>query len=170
MLPPRENGPFGWMPQTRDKQNQENELMLTMDGPPEAKGTVEIDGSTSAEVNINGKLNEIMTMYILQNKESHFSKRYRIKKILQNEPELEYAYEICMGKKCLNFGHCSQNLCNQPEKLVKMAKAAELSKSSVGTILGALVSIFAVVAFGFVLYIKREYLVDLYNKNIIVLQ
>ena len=117
-------------------------------------GNVEIDGSTSAEVNINGDGKEILNQYFL--KESEKAKP-------------EYAYSICTEKKCLSAGQCTKNLCNHPEKFEEIIKTklAELSKSSssVGIVLGVLTSIFVVAAIGFLLFKYWELVVDFFNKN-----
>ena len=96
-----------------------------MDGPSVANGNVEIDGSTRAEVNINVNSKEILNQFFL--KESEKAKP-------------EYAYSICTEKKCLSAGQCTKNLCNHPEKFEEIIKTklAELSKSSVGIVLGVL--------------------------------
>ena len=79
-----------------------------MDGHSEAKANVEIDESTSAEVNINGNSKELLKSLIKE-----------------EEVTPEYAYKICTEKKCLHHGLCRKTLCNHPEKLVKMANSAE---------------------------------------------
>ena len=85
-----------------------------MDGPSEAKVNVEIDDSTSAEVNLNGNSNKILKMTL-------------------NDEEFkdpEYAYKICMDKKCLIAALCTKNLCNHPEDLLEKANSAEGIKLS----------------------------------------
>jgi len=82
-----------------------------------AKANVEIDDSTSAEVNINGNINEILNQIFRSPGEV--------------EPTLEYAVKICTEKKCLHKGECTKNLCNHPEDLVKMANSAEGVKLSI---------------------------------------
>merc|ERR1740129_917241 len=80
----------------------------------EAKVNVEIDDSTSAEVNLNGNSNKILKMTI-------------------NDEEFkdpEYAYKICMDKKCLIAALCPKNLCNHPEDLLEKANSAEGIKLS----------------------------------------
>ena len=59
-----------------------------MDGPSEAKVNVQIDDSTSAEVNLNGNSNKVLNQ-IFGNPRT------------RQEPE--YAYKICMEKKCIHF-------------------------------------------------------------------
>jgi len=65
-----------------------------------AKANVEIDDSTSAEVNLNGNSNKVLNQ-IFGNPRT------------RQEPE--YAYKICMEKKCIHAGACTKNLCNHPE-------------------------------------------------------
>ena len=124
-----------------------------MDGLLVANAYVEIDDYTNAEVIINGNSKEIWNQWGVAS--------------TPLQPEPEYAYSICTEKKCLSSGQCTQNLCNHPEKIEKIIKAklAELSKSSVGIVLGVLASIFVVAAIGFLLFKKWALVVDLYNKN-----
>ena len=86
-----------------------------MDGPSEAKVNVQIDDSTSAEVNLNGNSNKFFSQ--IENPRT------------RQEPE--YAFKICMEKKCIHFGFCTKNLCNHPEDLEKMANSAEGIKLSI---------------------------------------
>lgn len=81
----------------------------------EAKGNVEIDDSTSAEVNINVNSNEILNQI--------YGSPERV--------EPTFAYKICTEKKCLHQGECTKNLCNHPDDLVKMANSAEGVKLSI---------------------------------------
>ena len=88
-----------------------------MDGPSEAKANVEIDDSTSAEVNLNGNSKDILNKMMVKLHRTSF--------------DLEYAFKICTEKKCLHAGLCTKNLCNHPEDLVKMANSAEGIKLSI---------------------------------------
>ena len=89
-----------------------------MDGPSEAKANVEIDDTTSAEVNLNVNSNEILN---------------KIVRTSRTRQEGEFAYKICTDQKCLIVGQCTKNLCNHPEDsdLVKMANSAEGIKLSI---------------------------------------
>lgn len=87
-----------------------------MDGPSEAKANVEIDDSTSVEVNLNANSNNILNQI--------FGNR-------RTRQEPEYAYKICTEKKCLHEGRCTKNFCNHLEDLVKMANSAEGIKLSI---------------------------------------
>jgi len=92
-----------------------------MDGPSEAKVNVQIDDSTSAEVNLNGNSNKFFR---------------QIDPVIVNSrarQEPEYAFKICTDQKCLIAGQCTKNLCNHPEDsdLVKMANSAEGIKLSI---------------------------------------
>ena len=89
-----------------------------MDGPSEAKANVEIDDTTSAEVNLNVNSNEILNEIVR-------TSRTRLGG--------EFAYKICTDQKCLIAGQCTKNLCNHPEDsdLVKMANSAEGIKLSI---------------------------------------
>ena len=114
-------------------------------------GNVKIDGSTSAEVNINGNSKEILNQFFLGQSSP------------QEVAALEYAYSICTEEKCLTAGQCTQNLCNHPEELEKMAAFVE--SSSLGIILGVLASICVVAVVGFLLFKYWELVVDFINKN-----
>ena len=87
-----------------------------MDGPSVAKANVEIDDSTRAEVNLNGNSNKILNQ-VIEN--------------LRTRLDDEFAYKICMDKKCLIAAQCTKNLCNHPEDLLKKANSAEGIKLSI---------------------------------------
>ena len=89
-----------------------------MDGPSEAKVNVQIDDSTSAEVNLNGNSNKFFR---------------QIDPVIVNSrarQEPEYAFKICTDQKCLIAGQCTKNLCNHPEDLLEKANSAEGIKLS----------------------------------------
>ena len=81
-----------------------------MDGPSEGQGKVDIDDSSDIEFSFNGSSNEFL---------NH---------VIEGFKEREYAYKICMGKKCLHVGQCTKNLCNHPEDLEKDTSAEDLIK------------------------------------------
>merc|ERR1740122_839435 len=71
----------------------------------EAKVNVQIDDSTSAEVNLNGNSNKFFS---------------QIDPVIVNSrarQEPEYAFKICTDQKCLIAGQCTKNLCNHPAEL-----------------------------------------------------